>query len=195
MVLALQTLVTRGFDVFDPVVVSVGSLHAGTVDNVIPAEARFAATVRSFSAPARERLRRGIDDVVRGIAAAHGLTVELDYELGYPVTVNDDDETDFAARTTIDVFGEDRFRWMANPEPGSEDMAYVLERVPGAYLSLGACPPRLDPDTAPLNHAPDAVFDDSVQPDGAALLAELAARRLRLARPAARPVAQTARRS
>jgi amidohydrolase len=182
MVIALQTLVTRAFDVFDPVVVTVGSFHAGTMDNVIPAEARFEATVRSFSARARERLRRGVADVVRGVAAAHGLTVEVDYEPGYPVTVNDDDEAEFAARTAIEMFGEDRFGWLANPEPGSEDMAYVLERVPGAYLCLGACPPHLDPATAPLNHAPEAVFDDSVLPDGAALLAELAARRLRLAR-------------
>ena len=67
---------------------------------------------------------------------------------------------------------------MANPEPGSEDFSYVLAEVPGAFLFLGACPPELDPHTAPSNHAPQAGFDDMVLPDGAALLAELAVRRL-----------------
>jgi amidohydrolase len=178
MVTALQTFVTRSFDVFDPVVISVGSFHAGTADNVIPEEAQFAATVRSFSAAARERLQSGIQGLLIGIAAAHGLAVEIDYELGYPVTVNDAAEAEFAAQTIIEMFGADRFTWLENPEPGSEDMAYVLERVPGAYLDLGACAAGLDPATAAANHAPDAVFDESVIPDGAALLAELAVRRL-----------------
>lgn len=178
MVTALQTLVTRSFDVFDPVVISVGSFHAGTADNVIPEEAQFAATVRSFSAAARERLRSGIHTLLGGIASAHGLAVEIDYELGYPVTVNDTAEAEFAAQTIVEMFGADRFGWLDNPEPGSEDMAYVLERVPGAYLDLGACGLGLDPSSAAANHAPDAVFDDSVIPDGAALLAELAVRRL-----------------
>ena len=178
MVTALQTFVTRSFDVFDPVVVSVGSFHAGTADNVIPEEARFAATVRSFSAAARERLQSGIQGLLTGIAAAHGLAVEIDYELGYPVTVNDAAEAEFAAQTIVEMLGPDRFTWLENPEPGSEDMSYVLEQVPGAYLDLGACAAGLDPLTAAANHAPDAIFDDSVIPDGAAVLAELAVRRL-----------------
>ncbi len=67
---------------------------------------------------------------------------------------------------------------MTNPIAGSEDFSYVLNEVPGAYLNLGACPPDLDPATAPSNHSPLARFDDSVVPDGAVLLAELARRRL-----------------
>ncbi len=182
MVTALQTFVTRSFDIFDPVVITVGSFHAGTVDNVIPAEARFEATVRSFSADARDRAHRGVLDVISGIAAAHGLQVEIDYERGYPVTVNDTTEVEFAARTTTELFGADRFSWMDNPEPGSEDMSYVLEQVPGAYLNLGACPPGVDPSSGPVNHAAEVIFDDSVLADGAVVLAELARRRLELAR-------------
>ncbi|MEV4417157.1 M20 family metallopeptidase [Catellatospora sp. NPDC049609] len=178
MVTALQTFVTRSVDIFDPAVITVGSFHAGTAENVIPETAEFAATLRSFSPATRERVRRGVLDVVHGIAAAHGLTADADYVPGYPVTVNDGDEAEFAARTAAELFGEDRFCWMQNPEAGAEDMSYVLEQVPGAYLNLGACPPELDPLTAPLNHAPQARYDDAVVPDGAALLAALAWRRL-----------------
>jgi hippurate hydrolase len=179
MVLALQTFVTRAIDVFDPAVITVGSFHAGTAENIIPAEATFAATLRSFSPETREKVRAGVTDVVQGIAAAHGLTAEAQYVPGYPVTVNDDGEAEFAAATVTEIFGADRFTWMPQPDAGAEDMSFVLERVPGAYLNLGACPPDLDPATAPLNHAPEARYDDALVPDGAILLAELALRRLR----------------
>ncbi|MEU8003407.1 M20 family metallopeptidase [Catellatospora sp. NPDC049111] len=178
MVTALQTFVTRGIDIFDPAVITVGTFHAGTVENVIPAQAEFGATLRSFSPATRERVRQGVLDVVHGIAAAHGLTADADYVPGYPVTMNDGGEAEFAARTAAELFGEDRFAWTANPVAGAEDMSYVLERVPGAFVYLGACPPGLDPMTAPLNHAPEARYDDAVVPDGAVLLAELAWRRL-----------------
>ena len=178
MVLALQTMVTRGFDAFDPVVLTVGQFHAGTVDNVIPATAEFAASLRSFSTVAREKLVVRTADVVRGIAAAHGLGVDVDFERGYPAVVNDAAEAEFAAATAAEVFGDQRYQWLLNPKTGSEDMAFVLEKVPGAYLNLGACPPDRDPATAPTNHSADAVFDDSVVADGSALLAELAFRRL-----------------
>lgn len=178
MVTALSTRVTRDHDIFDPVVVTVGSFHAGTAENVIPASAQFAATVRSFSAEARAKVRHGITEVLTGIAAAHGLEVEIDYHHGYPVTVNDAAEAEFVADTITDLYGPGRYRWMPNPEPGSEDFSYVLAEVPGAFVFLGACPPELDPATAPVNHSPLARFDDGVLADGAALLAELAVRRL-----------------
>jgi hippurate hydrolase len=76
-----------------------------------------------------------------------------------------------------DVFGADRFRQMPNPDTGSEDFSRVLNEVPGAYIFLGATRGG-DPDTAPSNHSPLATFDDAVIPEGAALLAELAVRRL-----------------
>jgi hippurate hydrolase len=94
------------------------------------------------------------------------------------VTVNDPAETDQAVSTIVELFGPDRFTWMDNPEPGSEDMSYVLNVVPGTYLNLGACPAGVDPATGPVNHAPEVIFDDSVLPDGALILAELARRRL-----------------
>ncbi len=178
MVTALQTLVTRRFDVFDPVVITVGSFHAGTADNVIPDEAHFLATVRSFSGTARDRVRAASLRLIADLAAAHGLGAEAEYLDGYPVTVNDAAETAFAGQAVAAVFGEDRLITQANPLPGAEDFSFVLDEVPGVFLMLGAGPEGSDPGTAPFNHAADAVFDDAVLPDGVALLAELALRRL-----------------
>ncbi len=178
MVTALQTLVTRRFDIFDPVIITVGSFHAGTARNVIPDEATFHATARSYSPQARQRLREETVRLVRSIAEAHGVTADAQYTEGYPVTVNDPDETAFALATAADVFGAGRSAVLPRPLTPAEDFSYVLDRVPGAFVMLGACPPGRDPRTAPSNHSAAAVFDDSVLPDGAALLAELALRRL-----------------
>jgi hippurate hydrolase len=178
MVTALQTLVTRRFDVFDPVVITVGSFHAGTADNIIPDEAHFLATVRSFSGLARDRVRAASLRLIADLAAAHGLRAEAEYLDGYPVTVNDAAETAFAAQAVAAMFGEGRLIAQANPLPGAEDFSFVLDEVPGVFLMLGTGPEGSDPGTAPFNHAADAVFDDAFLPDGAALLAELALRRL-----------------
>jgi hippurate hydrolase len=178
MVTALQTMVTRTFDVFDPVVVTVGSFHGGSADNVIPDEARFEATVRTFSKDNRALVKRRLVEVVQGIAAAHGLEAEASFGMGYPVTVNDRGEAEFVGRTADELFGPGRYFVSPQPVMGSEDFSYVLEEVPGAFVFLGACPPGRDPATAPYNHSPEAVFDDAVLPDGAALYASLAFSRL-----------------
>jgi amidohydrolase len=178
MVSALQTLVTRRFNVFDPVVITVGSFHAGTADNIIPDEASFLATCRSYSAESRGRLRDETVRLVRDIAAGHGLTVDAEYVEEYPVTVNDAEQTAFATLAAAETFGADRVQLAAYPNTGAEDFSFVAEQVPGAFLMYGACPPERDPASAADNHSAHAMFDDSVLPDGAALLAELAIRRL-----------------
>ncbi len=178
MVIALQTLVTRKFDVFDPVVVTVGAFHAGTTDNVIPDQAAFLATARSFSAESRNAVAELVPRLVAGIAGAHGLTAEVDFPRGYPVTVNDAAEAEFAVRTVGEVFGRERAETAEFPITGAEDFSYILEQVPGAFVMLGACPQDRDPQTAPTNHSATALFDDAALPDGTALYAELALRRL-----------------
>ncbi|MFE3880024.1 M20 family metallopeptidase [Kitasatospora sp. NPDC059146] len=178
-VLALQSMVTRRIDAFDPVVLTVGLLGAGTAANVIPDEARFEATVRSFSPRSRELVRTESLRVVHGIAAAHGLEVAAEVEPGYPVTVNDPGETEFASDLAARLFGSGRFLEMPQPIAGSEDFGVLGELVPSAYLLLGAVPDDgRDPFTAPYNHSPEAEFDDGVLGDGAALLAGLALGRL-----------------
>jgi len=178
MVTALQTLVTRKFDVFDPVVITVGSFHAGTTDNVIPDEARFLATTRSFSRESRSALAELVPRLIGDIARGHGLTAEAIYAGEYPVTVNDAAEAGFAAETIAAVFGPERSELAEFPITGAEDFSFVLEQVPGAFVMLGACPPGTEPLTAPTNHSAMATFDDAALADGTALYAELALRRL-----------------
>lgn len=185
MVTALQTLVTRRFDVFDPVVVTVGAFHAGTQHNIIPESAYFEATVRSFSEGSQARIAEAAVRLCRGIATAHGLDVNPDWETLYPVTVNADSEAAFLAGVASGLFGPERVSTMRDPLTGSEDFSRVLQATPGAMAFLGACPPGADPATAPFNHSDCAVFDEAVLSDGAALYASLAIERLdALANPA-----------
>jgi hippurate hydrolase len=178
VVLALQTMLTRSFDPFDSVVLSVGRITAGTKDNIIPDSADLAATLRTFSPETRATAVAAIERVASGVASAHGLTAEVSFSESYPATVNDEAEFALAVETVADLFGEHRFSEMPRPEMGSEDMSFVMEKVPGAYVFVSACP-AADPQTAPDNHSPVAEFDDSVVPGCAAWLAEVALRRLR----------------
>jgi hippurate hydrolase len=184
MVTGLQTLVTRRFDVFDPVVVTVGSLHAGTRRNIIADVAEFDATIRTFSAESLARIRVEAPELCRRIAQAHGLEADAEYIDEYPATVNDATHTAFASHVVKEVFGAEGYQAMAYPEAGAEDFSRVLQEVPGCYLMLGATPGG-DYRGAPSNHSPRAAFDDSVLPLGALLHAELAVQALeRDAKPA-----------
>jgi hippurate hydrolase len=174
----LQTLVTRRFDVFDPVVITVGRFEAGTKRNIIPDEAEFDATIRTFSERARDRVREESVRLCERIGAGYGLEVEAVYSDEYPVTVNDAAHTEFAAGVVAEVFGERAAHPMAYPQTGAEDFSRVLAEVPGCYLMLGATT-RPDVDAAPSNHSPRATFDDAVLPLGVQLHAELAIRALR----------------
>ncbi|MFT3661703.1 MAG: M20 family metallopeptidase [Gordonia sp. (in: high G+C Gram-positive bacteria)] len=174
MIGALQTAVTRRFDAFDPVVLTVGVVRAGTRANIIPETATFSGTVRTFSAANQSRVPELITETVTGIARAHGVRVDVDVTPGYPVTVNDAAETDRIRRVVTSMLGPDGYEEMPCPSVAAEDFSRILQRVPGAMFFLGACPEGRDPATAPSNHDPRAVFDDAVLPDGAALLAALA---------------------
>ncbi|HEY5178269.1 MAG TPA: M20 family metallopeptidase [Dermatophilaceae bacterium] len=178
MVGDLQTLVTRRFDVFDPVVITVGSFHAGTKRNVIPDEATFEATIRTFSERARERIRSEAVHLCERVAAAYGLEVDAVAVTEYPVTVNDAAHAQFVANTVADVFGDEHYEPMQFPLAGAEDFSRVLAAVPGCYLMLGAssAPDYL---TAENNHSSRARFDDGVLRLGAQMHAELAVRALR----------------
>lgn len=177
MVTSLQTMVTRRFNPFDPVVVTVGRISAGTRRNIIPDEAEFDATVRTFSAANLEQIRTDAPLLCRRIAEAYGLEAEVEYIDEYPVTVNDPQHASFATDVVTEVFGADGFEPMVHPEPGAEDFSRVLEEVPGCYLMLGAAQGE-DYVNAPSNHSPRATFDDSVLSKGALLHAELAIRAL-----------------
>ncbi|MQM28099.1 M20 metallopeptidase family protein [Glycomyces albidus] len=177
IVTALQNLITRRFSVFEPIVITVGTFHAGTRHNIIPDDATFEATVRTFSEEALAQVEKESVQLAEAIATAHGLTAEVRFVREYPATINDADEAAFVAETVKDLFGEDRYTEMPDPVMGSEDFSRVLEAVPGSYMFYGATV-KEDLSEAASNHSPRAAFDDSVLADGAALLAELAVRRM-----------------
>lgn len=179
IVTALQTLVTRQFDPFDPIVVTVGNFHGGSQHNIIPERATFEATVRTFSAEHQQAISERAVRLCSGIADAHGLHAEVEWETLYPVTINDPTQAAFLAETTASLLGEPASVLMPHPHTGSEDFSRVLAEVPGAMAFLGATPPGRDPETAPFNHSPQADFDEGVLASGAALYARLALDRLR----------------
>ncbi len=182
IVTALQVMVTREFDVFDPVVLTVGSIHAGAAHNVIPESAYLEATLRSFTPESRSRLMAAASRICKGIADAHGMSVTVAATPAFPVTTNNGDEARHCLGVAADLFGTDRTATLGTPLMGSEDFSLVLDQVPGAMVLIGACPPDQDPATAPFNHSAGAQFDDALLGDGAAFLAELAISKMRRAR-------------
>lgn len=174
----LQTLITRRFDIFDPIVLNVGSFHAGTKANIIPSEAKFEATIRTFSIASREQILRESVQLCEKIAAAYGLAADALVVEGYPPTINNEHHANFVAETVSEVFGADKYLPMQFPIAGAEDFSRVLGEVPGSYMFLGASTSS-DYTTAPTNHSPLASFDDSVLHKGVQMHAELAIRALR----------------
>jgi amidohydrolase len=174
IVVALQSMVTRQFDAFDPVILTVGVLKAGTKFNIIPDDASFEATVRTFSAEHAKEVESRATQLCRGIAVSHGLEAEVDFQHLYPTTRNASEEAIRIMRVAAELFGEDSVYEYPHPQPGSEDFSRVLDEVPGAMAFLGACPIGANPATAAYNHSAHAVYDDSVLSRGAALLAATA---------------------
>jgi amidohydrolase len=174
--LALQTMVTRTVHVFDPAVVTIGSIHAGTTDNVIPESAEMHGTVRTLSPETREKVHANVRRVVENVAAAHGMKAELEIEEGYPPTINDQGFADFSMDVAREIVGEDLVKTMDSPLMGAEDFSYVLNRIPGAMLDLGVAPPDLE--EPPANHSNRAMVDEPAMANGIAVYAGVALRYL-----------------
>jgi amidohydrolase len=178
IVLALQSMVTRRVDAFDPAVVTVAHIEAGSTNNVIPDTVFLEGTIRTLSARNRADVVAAVRRVATHVGAAHGLEVEFQHEEGYPVTVNDPGAATAVLETAAELLGERASRLSPAPLMGAEDFSYVLQRVPGAMAWLGACPPGRDPETAPPNHSNLVVFDEEPLPAGVALYAQMAMRAL-----------------
>ncbi|HYB42464.1 MAG TPA: M20 family metallopeptidase [Candidatus Methylomirabilis sp.] len=182
IVQALQTFVTRRVDVFDPAVITVAKIEAGSTRNVIPETARMLGTIRTVSERTRERVLEGVERLAKGLAAAHGADAEVRLIRGYPVTVNDEGFAGFAAHVATELLGEDRVRLMPTPMMGSEDFSYVLRRVPGAMMFLGTRP---DGDAPPIpNHSNRMLLNEAALATGVALHTAVALRFLDGTRPA-----------
>ena len=174
IVIALQTMVTRRVSVFEPAVITIAHIHAGTTSNVIPEDGRLLGTIRTFSERTRREVHEGAHRVAEQIAAAHGLKAEVDIENGFPVTVCDQRAVDFAERTAIGLFGEAGWRTMPHAMMGAEDFSYVLQKVPGAMVFLGATPQGGDWRTCCALHSNRMVLDEAVMARGIAMHCALA---------------------
>jgi hippurate hydrolase len=171
-------MVTRRHDVFDPSVVTIAHVEAGTTNNIIPETAFLEGTIRATSEENRAAIHAGIRRVIDGICAAHGVTGEIEIAAGYPVTINDDAFTAIAADVARDIVGADAVREMRDPIMGAEDFSLVLQRVPGAMFFLGALDPVEDPATAPQNHSNRVRHHEPAMAAGAAIYAGVALRHL-----------------
>ncbi|HEX3427962.1 MAG TPA: amidohydrolase, partial [Candidatus Limnocylindrales bacterium] len=178
IVLALQTMITRRVDVFDPAVVTIAQITAGTTNNIIPETAFLFGTIRTVSEETRESVRAGVRRVAEGIAAAHDATAEVDLPAGYPVTINDPGFTAFVMDAARSLLGADKVHELPAPIMGAEDFSYVLQQVPGAMAFLEARPDGQDPATAPQNHSNVVIFDEPAMAAGVALYAAVAIRHL-----------------
>jgi hippurate hydrolase len=174
IILALQSMVTRRVDVFDPAVLTVAHVVAGSKDNIIPDTAFLEGTIRTLSPARRADILASLRRVAENVAAAHEMTAEFEHVEGYPVTVNDAGMAATVLATAAELLGQQASVEMAAPLMGAEDFSYVLERVPGAMAFLGACPPGVEPGKAPANHSNLVVFDEEPLPAGVALYARMA---------------------
>jgi hippurate hydrolase len=136
-VMSLQTIVSRNIDPLQAAVVTVGALHAGKANNVIPATATLELSVRALDREVRGTLEQRIKALVTAQAAGYGVTAHIDWKPGYAVLVNSPAETAFAREVAVALVGADRVTLQGPPLTGSEDFAFMLERVPGSYLLIG----------------------------------------------------------
>ncbi|MBS1839148.1 MAG: amidohydrolase [Actinobacteria bacterium] len=167
---ALQSMVTRTVNVFDPAVLTIAKVQAGTTTNVIPESATIAGTLRAVSESTRHAVWGRIRQVVDGIAAAHGCSATVQIDEGYPVTVNHPGFTAWATDAVEDVVGADRVVEMPSPIMGAEDFSYVLQKVPGAMFFLGVCPPEHpNPFEAPACHSNRMVLNEEAMATGIAV--------------------------
>lgn len=175
MISALPNFITKNFNVFDAVVVNVGWLEAGDTHttNVVPETASFGATVRTFSKEHYDKLRGLTPKFLESIAKAHGVEVAVEFNNATKVLINDKEAVERVERIVAATVGENRYFTMDTPMAGGEDMASLIDELGGAFVFLGASKSE-DFMSAEINHSNKAVFDDSVLPDGAALLAALA---------------------
>ncbi len=169
---AIQTIVSRNNKAYEDLVVSVTQIHTGSADNVIPEKAYINGTVRTLSKATQAMVHKRLTEIVAGHAAAYNVTAELDYEYGYPATINDPEKTAFAASVAREIspLVDDARQY----EMGAEDFSYMLEQCPGAYVYVG------NGDSAGLHH-PAYDFDDEAAPAGASYFARLIERALPVA--------------
>jgi len=167
VVTALHSIVSREVSPLDRAVITIGTLHAGTVANVIPASATMSGSVRAFDQAVREKLARRIQDTIVGISRAMGGDANIDYELGYPTMVNDEAMTELVASVAREVVGEKNAQ-VGDPNMASEDVSYFLQQAPGCYFNIGTANEARG--LVWNNHHPRFDIDEDALPIGVEML-------------------------
>lgn len=175
MVGAFQTMITREVDVFDPAVVTIAHFDSGTTTNIIPEVAYMEGTIRAVSEETRDLVLSSIKRVASGIADAYGCTCEVDIVRGYPVTINDPAMAQLIEQAAERVLRDGRYVTAPKPAMASEDFSYVLQKVPGAMMGIGACPADIaNPLEAASLHSNRMVLNEDVLQSGIAMHAAMA---------------------
>lgn len=171
MISALQTIVSRNIAPLDAAVVSVCQLNTGDAFNIVPQKAEFSGTIRTFEPAVRQKVIERFDAIVSHIGEAMGCSVNCEIRRLTPAVINDAALAEMVTQTAIDIFPESQidntYRVMV-----SEDMAFLMEKVPGCYFMIGASDPHKD--THFGHHHPRFNIDEEVLSNGAALMAAAA---------------------
>ena len=173
LITALQTLVSRRLDPSIPAVVTVGTVHAGTADNIIPDRAELSGTIRAVTRASRELLMEELERVSTHVALAHRLKAQVLFDQGTPPVVNPAEPIGWAREAVKSVLGESALVPLAGTNMGGEDFAFYLEKIPGCFLRIGAREPGGPWLPA---HSPGFIVAEESIFVGAAVLAETARR-------------------
>jgi amidohydrolase len=166
VITALHSIVSREVAPLESAVITIGTLHAGSVPNVIPPSATFGGSVRAFSQQVRETLARRIEDTIVGISKAMGGNARVDYQFGYPIVVNDASMSHIAESVARQVVGDGFSTGYLNM--ASDDMAYFLQRAPGCYFNVGTANEARG--LTASNHHPRFDIDEDALPIGVQML-------------------------
>ncbi|MGY9035602.1 MAG: M20 aminoacylase family protein [Rhodobacterales bacterium] len=157
---SIQTISSRNLSALDPVVISITQIHTGTTHNIIPGTAYINGTVRTLTKASQEVVVNRLQKICEGHAIAFNGEVSLDYQYGYPPTVNHLKETEFAVEVAKGISGPENVDGNALPIMAAEDFSYMLEKCPGSYLQVGQ-------GDGPPVHNPEYDFNDDLSPIGA----------------------------
>lgn len=167
---SLQQIVARQIDPLEPAVITIGSIHGGTIHNIIPRSCSMLGTVRSFSDTVRHQMPERIERVLRACCDATGAKYTLDYLWRYPVTANDPAQTVYARDLARRLIGDERVLDV-DALMGAEDFSFFAQRVPATFYTLGC---QGDPSTAHPHHSSLFDIDERALPTGVKMMTALA---------------------
>lgn len=160
IILGIQTIVSRQVELTkEAAVISVGTIHSGIRQNIIPEYAELTGTIRTFDASMQKDIHEKLKRTVTNIAESGGATAEIEINQMTPVTFNDPALTEKMVGSLVKAVGESNVIRIP-AVTGSEDFAYYQQKVPGFFFFVGACPPEVDPSKAPSHHTPDFMMDE-----------------------------------